>query len=199
MKTIITVVGARPNFMKAAPLLRTLKNYSEINSLLVHTGQHYDKNMSDVFFDDLEIQKPDYMLNIGSGSQSYQTGKIMEKFEDVCLEVNPDCIFVLGDINSTMACSIVAKKLHIKLAHIEAGLRSKDKNMPEEINRLITDAISDYFFVTERSAEKNLINEGHNKNDIFFVGNLMIDSLHYGLNKIKTLPKKGKLWINYAS
>ena len=175
--------------MKAAPLLRALNSESAINTTLVHTGQHYDKNMSDVFFDDLNIQKPDYMLNIGSGTQSYQTGKIMEKFEDVCTQVNPNLIIVLGDINSTMACSIVAKKLHIKLAHIEAGLRSNDKNMPEEINRLITDSISDFFFITEKSAEKNLLNEGHCKNKIFFVGNLMIDSLHYGLNKIKNLPK----------
>ena len=188
MKKILTVVGARPNFMKAAPLLRQLGKNPKINSLLVHTGQHYDKNMSDVFFDDLDIKKPNYKFNIGSGSQSYQTGKIMEKFEDVCTQINPDLIIVLGDINSTMACSIVAKKLHIKLAHIEAGLRSNDKNMPEEINRLITDVISDYFFITEKSAEKNLINEGHKKDQIFFVGNLMIDSLHYGLNKIKNLP-----------
>ena len=188
MKKILTVVGARPNFMKAAPLLRELEKSPKINSLLVHTGQHYDKNMSDVFFDDLDIQKPDYLFNIGSGNQSYQTGKIMEKFEDVCTKFNPDLVIVLGDINSTMACSIVAKKLHIKLAHIEAGLRSNDKNMPEEINRLITDSISDFFFITEKSAEKNLIKEGHDKDKIFFVGNLMIDSLHYGLGKIKNLP-----------
>lgn len=188
MKKVIIVVGARPNFMKAAPLLRALNCESTLNITLVHTGQHYDKNMSDVFFDDLNIQKPNYMLNIGSGTQSYQTGKIMEKFEDVCNQVKPDLVIVLGDINSTMACSIVAKKLHIKLAHIEAGLRSNDKNMPEEINRLITDSISDFFFITEKSAEKNLINEGHNKDKIFFVGNLMIDSLHYGLDKIKNLP-----------
>lgn len=192
MKTVLTVVGARPNFMKAAPLLRELRTYPEINSMLVHTGQHYDKNMSDVFFEDLDIPKPNYMLDIGSGTQSYQSGRIMEKFEDLCLEINPDLIIVLGDINSTMACSIVAKKLHINLAHIEAGLRSRDKNMPEEINRLITDSISDYFFVTEKSAVENLINENHNADDIFFVGNLMIDSLHYGLDKIKKLPKAKK-------
>lgn len=193
MKKILTVVGARPNFMKAAPLLRELRTYPEINSVLVHTGQHYDKNMSDVFFEDLDIQKPDYMLDVGSGTQSYQSGRIMEKFEDLCLEINPDLIIVLGDINSTMACSIVAKKLHINLAHIEAGLRSRDKNMPEEINRLVTDSISDFFFVTEKSAVENLINENHNADDIFFVGNLMIDSLHYGLDKIKKLPKAKKL------
>lgn len=189
MKTILTVVGARPNFMKAAPLLRELKKVKKINSVLVHTGQHYDKNMSEVFFQDLDIQRPNFMLKVGSGSQSYQTGKIMEKFEAICRQVNPDLIVVLGDINSTMACSIVAKKLHIKLAHIEAGLRSGDKNMPEEINRLITDIISDFFFITEDSAEKNLFKEGHSKDKIFFVGNLMIDSLHYGLKKIKDFPR----------
>tara|TARA_B100000161_G_scaffold243866_1_gene197797 strand:- start:270 stop:1334 length:1065 start_codon:yes stop_codon:yes gene_type:complete len=184
VKNILTVVGARPNFMKAAPLLRLLNQESEINSTLVHTGQHYDKNMSDVFFEDLDIQKPDFMLNVGSGTQSYQTGKIMEMFEDVCLKLIPDLIIVFGDINSTLACSIVAKKLKIKLAHVEAGLRSYDRDMPEEINRLATDAISDYFFVTEESAKLNLINEGHDQDKIFFVGNLMIDSLHYGLKKL---------------
>ena len=142
------------------------------------------------FFEDLDIPKPNYMLDIGSGTQSYQSGRIMEKFEDLCLEINPDLIIVLGDINSTMACSIVAKKLHINLAHIEAGLRSRDKNMPEEINRLITDSISDYFFVTEK-AQSKLNNENHNAM-IFSLGNLMIDSLHYGLDKIKKLPKAKK-------
>ena len=186
-KTIITVVGARPNFMKAAPLLRELKNHQHLNSLLVHTGQHYDKNMSDVFFENHDIQKPDYMLKIGSGSHSFQTGKIMEKFEEVCLKVKPQLVIVLGDINSTLACSIVAKKLHIKLAHIEAGLRSFDREMPEEINRLVTDSISDIFFVTENSGLKNLINEGHNKNNIHLVGNLMIDSLHYGVKKLNSI------------
>ena len=183
-KTIITVVGARPNFMKAAPLLRELKNQSHLKSLLVHTGQHYDKIMSEVFFDNHDIQKPDYMLKIGSGSHSFQTGNIMEKFEKVCLKAKPDLVIVLGDINSTLACSIVAKKLHIKLAHIEAGLRSYDRQMPEEINRLVTDSISDIFFVTEESGEKNLIKEGHKKKQIHLVGNLMIDSLHYGIKKL---------------
>lgn len=192
MKKIITVVGARPNFMKAAPLLRLLEDESAIQSTLVHTGQHYDKNMSDVFFEDLDIKKPDFMLNVGSGSQSYQTGKIMELFEEVCMKINPDLIIVFGDINSTLASSIVAKKMQIQLAHVEAGLRSNDRNMPEEINRLATDAISDYFFITEDSAEKNLIIEGKDKDRIFHVGNLMIDSLHYGLNKIKNKEKNNE-------
>ena len=186
MKNISIIVGARPNFMKVAPLLRLIDKEQSFNVTLIHTGQHYDKKMSDVFFKDLDIRKPDYNLNVGSASHSIQTARIMEKFEKVCEKIAPDLLIVVGDINSTMACSLVAKKLHIKVAHIEAGLRSHDRDMPEEINRLVTDAISDYFFVTEKSGEDNLIQEGHDKNTIFFVGNLMIDSLHYGLNKIKS-------------
>ena len=185
MKKIITIVGARPNFMKVAPFLRILEKDNFFKSTLVHTGQHYDKKMSDIFFEELNISSPDYNLNIRSGSHANQTAKIMIAFEDVCQKVKPDLIVVVGDINSTMACSIVAKKLQIKLAHIEAGLRSGDRNMPEEINRLLTDSISDYFFVTEPSGEKNLLKEGHKNDSIFFVGNLMIDSLHYGLKKIE--------------
>jgi UDP-N-acetylglucosamine 2-epimerase (non-hydrolysing) len=186
MKNIIIVVGARPNFMKVAPLLRLIDKEQDFNITLVHTGQHYDKKMSDVFFRDLDIRMPDYNLNIGSASHSIQTARIMEKFEKVCEQIAPDLLIVVGDVNSTMACSLVAKKLHIKVAHVEAGLRSYDRSMPEEINRLVTDAISDYCFVTEKSGEENLIKEGHNKNNIFFVGNLMIDSLYYGLSKIKS-------------
>jgi UDP-N-acetylglucosamine 2-epimerase (non-hydrolysing) len=186
MKNIVIVVGARPNFIKVAPLLRLIDKEQDFNITLVHTGQHYDEKMSDVFFKDLDIRKPDYNLNVGSASHSIQTARIMEKFEKVCEEIVPDLLIVVGDVNSTMACSLVAKKLHIKVAHIEAGLRSYDRDMPEEINRLVTDAISDYFFVTEKSGEENLIKESHDKSNIFFVGNLMIDSLHYGLNKIKS-------------
>jgi len=189
MKKIAIIVGARPNFMKVAPLLRLLDKQSHYTTTLIHTGQHYDKKMSDVFFEDLDIRKPDYNLNVGSGSHGIQTAQIMEKFEKICQEIMPDLLIVVGDVNSTMACSIVAKKLHVKVAHIEAGLRSHDRNMPEELNRLITDSISDYFFVTEKSGEDNLIKEGHDKNNIFFVGNLMIDSLHYGLNKISSKEK----------
>ncbi|MDB3980159.1 UDP-N-acetylglucosamine 2-epimerase (non-hydrolyzing) [Candidatus Marinimicrobia bacterium] len=189
MKNITIIVGARPNFMKVAPLLRLLDQQNNYNITLVHTGQHYDEKMSDVFFKDLDIRKPDYNLNVGSASHSVQTARIMEKFELVCQEVSPNLLIVVGDVNSTMACSIVAKKLHIKVAHIEAGLRSYDRDMPEEINRLITDSITDFFFVTEQSGEDNLIREGHDKNNIFFVGNLMIDSLHYGLNKIRSKEK----------
>jgi UDP-N-acetylglucosamine 2-epimerase (non-hydrolysing) len=184
MKNIITVVGARPNFMKAAPFLRSIGK-KNINSFLVHTGQHYDKIMSDVFFDELDIQKPDFNLEVGSASHAQQTASIMVKFEMVCNEVQPDLVVVLGDINSTMACAIVAKKLNIKVVHIEAGLRSEDRAMPEEINRVITDSISDYFFVTEKSGIENLLKEGQEESSMFLVGNLMIDNLFYGLEKIK--------------
>ena len=190
MRKIIVVVGARPNFMKAAPLLRELEKEKTLSSILVHTGQHYDEKMSDVFFEDLGIKQPEYMLNSGSGSHSFQTGKIMEQFENVCNKVDPDLVIVFGDINSTMACSIVAKKMHITLAHVEAGLRSNDREMPEEINRLVTDAISDLFFITEESAQANLLNEGHDNSKIHMVGNLMIDSLYFGLSKISNNPKE---------
>lgn len=194
MKKVLIVVGARPNFMKVAPLMRALKNNGGFETILVHTGQHYDKKMSEVFFNDLEIPQPDFNLNVGSGSHSIQTARIMEKFEEVCVQSIPDLVLVVGDVNSTMACTIVAKKLHIEVAHIEAGLRSNDRNMPEEINRLVTDSISDYFFVTEKSGELNLIKEGHSDSKIFFSGNLMIDSLHFGLKKISgnNVPIKGE-------
>ena len=185
MKNIAIVVGARPNFMKVAPFLRILKKNTSFKSTLIHTGQHYDDRMSNVFFKELDIPSPEYNLNIRSGSHANQTAEIMISFEKVCNKINPDLVIVVGDVNSTMACSIVAKKLQIKLAHIEAGLRSNDKNMPEEINRIITDSISDYFFITEESGKENLLEEGHN-NNIFFIGNLMIDSLHYGLRKIES-------------
>ncbi len=188
-KKIITVAGARPNFMKVAPILRLLDKSNKYKSVLVHTGQHYDHKMSDVFFKELDIRDPNYHLDVKSGSHAQQTAKIMVAFEEICLKENPDLVIVVGDVNSTLACSVVAKKLHIKVAHVEAGLRSFDREMPEEINRLITDSISDYFFVTEKSGFENLVNEGHDDKKIFFVGNLMIDSLHYGLNKIKSEKK----------
>jgi UDP-N-acetylglucosamine 2-epimerase (non-hydrolysing) len=184
MKNIITVVGARPNFMKVAPLLRLLDSNINFNSLLVHTGQHYDHKMSDVFFNELEIRKPDFNLDVGSASHAQQTSKIMLGFEELCIQHSPELVIVVGDVNSTVACSLVAKKLNIRVAHIEAGLRSNDRNMPEEINRIVTDSISDYFFVTEQSGVDNLNSEGKIDN-VYFIGNLMIDSLHFGLKKIK--------------
>lgn len=175
---IITVVGARPNFMKVAPIHRAFQKYNEsITHIICHTGQHYDANMSEIFFNQLELPAPDYYLGIGGGSHAVQTGKIMIKFEEVLLKENPDLIIVLGDVNSTIACSLTAKKLHIEVAHVEAGLRSFDRYMPEEINRILTDSISDYLFVTEKSGLINLRNEGIDEKKIFFVGNCMIDSL----------------------
>ncbi len=181
---IILVVGARPNFMKMSPILDEMKKYPEkIQPILVHTGQHYDKNMSDLFFHDLGLNKPDIFLGVGSGSHAQQTAKIMEKFEPIVLENKPDMVLVVGDVNSTLACALTAVKLHIKVSHVEAGLRSFDRRMPEEINRLVTDAISDYLFITEESARLNLRKEGVPEEKMFFVGNVMIDSLLKNLEK----------------
>lgn len=175
---IINVVGARPNFMKMAPIIDALNKHSHsFEHLLVHTGQHYDEKMSKAFFNDLGMPKPDIDLGVGSGSHAEQTAKIMIKFENVCLKYRPDLIIVVGDVNSTMACTITAKKLGIKVAHVEAGLRSRDMTMPEEINRLCTDVLCDYLFTTDRFANQNLQDEGIPYDKIFFVGNVMIDTL----------------------
>lgn len=182
MKKVISVVGARPNFMKVAPIYHQSK-FSNFKHLIVHTGQHYDYNLSDSFFTALDLPKPDYFLGVGSGSHSEQTARIMVEFEKVCLTENPDLVIVVGDVNSTIACGLVAVKMGIKLAHIEAGLRSGDRSMPEEINRIATDSISDFFFITEEDALKNLKNSGAQQDNIFYVGNTMIDSL------VKSLPK----------
>ena len=184
MKKIISVVGARPNFMKIAPIHRAFQKYKkEINHLICHTGQHYDQKMSKIFFDDLELPKPHFYLGVGSGSHAEQTGAIMIEFEKILLEENPDLIIVVGDVNSTIACSLTASKLHIPAAHVEAGLRSFDRKMPEEINRILTDTIAEYLFVTEKSGLINLKNEGISEDKIFFVGNVMIDSLIHFLPK----------------
>lgn len=186
MKKIIHVVGARPNFMKVAPIYRELINYKDkITQILVHTGQHYDKQMSDAFFEDLEMPYPDYFLKVGSGSHAQQTANIMLKFEEVLLNEKPDLVLVVGDVNSTLACSICSVKLNIPVTHVEAGLRSFDNEMPEEINRIITDSITKYAFVTEESGKQNLIKNGFPSNNIFFVGNTMIDSQIYALNKLE--------------
>jgi len=175
---IISVVGARPNFMKVAPIHRALKKYKkDIIHLICHTGQHYDANMSDIFFKQLALPAPDFFLGIGSGSHAEQTGRVMIEFEKLLISEHPDLVIVVGDVNSTIACALTAKKLHIKVAHVEAGLRSFDRNMPEEINRILTDSISDYLFVTEKSGLVNLKNEGIDERKTFFVGNCMIDSL----------------------
>ncbi len=186
---IISVVGARPNFMKVAPLHRafaSIRNQTNsIKHLICHTGQHYDEKMSKVFFEDLELPVPDFYLGVGSGSHAEQTAKVMIEFEKVLIEQKPDLVIVVGDVNSTIACSLTAKKLHIKVAHVEAGLRSFDEKMPEEINRILTDRISDYLFVTEQSGLDNLTDEGVDDSRVYFVGNTMIDSLAYYKGKIE--------------
>jgi len=191
---ILSVVGARPNFMKVAAICEAIKGINslgageQIHHVLVHTGQHYDTNMSDSFFNDLELPRPDLCLGVGSASHSVQTARIMERFESVVLNEQPHLVLVVGDVNSTAACALVAKKTWCrgdggvkyfipKLAHVEAGLRSFDRTMPEEINRIVTDSISDYLFTTEESANQNLLHEGIPENRIFFVGNVMIDTL----------------------
>ena len=175
------IAGARPNFMKIAPLIHEIhkrqKNNIDISYQLIHTGQHYDKNMSDNFFKQLNIPYPDINLNVGSGSQAIQTANIMIGYEKKLDHKSPEICLVVGDVNSTMACSIVAKKKGIKVAHIEAGIRSFDLSMPEEINRMVTDSISDYFFTTSQDANFNLDKLGINKKYIYYVGNLMIDTL----------------------
>ncbi|MFQ5560263.1 MAG: non-hydrolyzing UDP-N-acetylglucosamine 2-epimerase [Nitrospinota bacterium] len=187
---ILNVVGARPNFMKIAPLSEVMeKRADQIEPFLVHTGQHYDKKMSKAFFDHLDIPRPDLNLEVGSGSHAEQTAEVMVKFEKVLLEKKPDLLLVVGDINSTLACSVTAAKLSIPVAHVEAGLRSRDKKMPEEINRLVTDTLSDYLFTTCREANTNLEREGVEKSKIFFVGNVMIDTL------LKHKKKAGKSQI----
>jgi UDP-N-acetylglucosamine 2-epimerase (non-hydrolysing) len=181
MKRFISVVGARPNFMKIAPLHRAFQKYSDtVQNLIVHTGQHYDERMSKVFFSDLELPHPDFYLGVGSGSHAQQTAKVMTAFETTLLEQKPDLVIVVGDVNSTLACSVTSSKLGIPVAHVEAGLRSFDRGMPEEINRMVTDVLADHLFVSEVSGLVNLKNEGVDDSKVHFVGNVMIDSLiHY--------------------
>jgi len=174
---IINVVGARPNFMKIAPLMEAYGAHDTIEPLLVHTGQHYDERMSDLFFNQLGIPQPDLNLEIGSASHAVQTAEIMKAFEPVVVEQKPDAVLVVGDVNSTIACGLVAVKLGVKLVHVEAGLRSGDRTMPEEINRLLTDSISDMLFCTEQSGVDNLRAEGVPDEKVFLVGNVMIDTL----------------------
>ncbi len=181
----ISVVGARPNFMKVAPLHRAFSKIESIEHLIVHTGQHYDENMSKVFFDDLELPKPDVYLGVGSGTHAGQTAKVMVEFEKVLAKERPDLIIVVGDVNSTVACSLTASKLLIPVAHVEAGLRSFDRTMPEEINRMVTDVLSDFLFVTEESGVVNLKHEGISEKKIFLVGDVMIDSLMMYREKAK--------------
>jgi len=189
MKTlkVIIVVGARPNFVKAAPLVEAMKRRArEFAPLVVHTGQHYDQMMSDAFLRDLELPPPDVCLEVGSASQAAQTAAIMQKFEPVLLREQPDWVVVVGDVNSTLACALVAVKLNVKVAHVEAGLRSRDRSMPEEINRLVTDQIADLLFTPSVDADENLRAEGISETRIRFVGNIMIDSLNKYLERAKS-------------
>ncbi|MGV8093817.1 MAG: non-hydrolyzing UDP-N-acetylglucosamine 2-epimerase [Mangrovibacterium sp.] len=174
---IILVAGARPNFMKIAPLMHKLKGHPTIRPVLVHTGQHYDIRMSGQFFEELNIPVPDINLEVGSASHAVQTARIMEGFEKVCLIEKPDYVLVVGDVNSTAACTLVASKMGIKIIHYEAGLRSNDRTMPEEINRLVTDAICDIYITTSADADENLLKENIPAEKIFMLGNLMIDCL----------------------
>ncbi len=180
---IINVVGARPNFMKIAPIQREMVKLKNIHPVLLHTGQHYDEKMSKLFFEDLEMPQPDIYLGVGSATHAQQTAKIMIEFEKVLETKKPDLILVVGDVNSTAACSMVAAKMGVKIAHVEAGLRSFDRTMPEEINRIVTDALSDFLFVTEKSGLENLQREGISDKKFFFTGNVMIDSLVYFMQK----------------
>jgi len=186
MIKILNVVGARPNLMKIAPLVEAMSASIDIEQTLLHTGQHYDDKMSQIFFDQLGIPKPDIYLGIGSGSHAEQTAKVMVAFEQVLLEQKPNVVVVVGDVNSTLACSITAAKLSVPVAHVEAGLRSFDRNMPEEINRIVTDALSSFLFITSQNAQHNLLREGVTEDKIFFVGNVMIDTL----SKHRTHAKK---------
>lgn len=174
---VICVCGARPNFMKIAPLVDALSRAPDVKTLLVHTGQHYDERMSRLFFGDLGIRQPDVNLEVGSCSHALQTAEVMRRFEPVCVEQRPDWVIVVGDVNSTLAAALVASKLGIKVAHVEAGLRSFDRSMPEETNRVLTDAISDLLFVTELSGVENLRKEGIADSKVHLVGNVMIDTL----------------------
>jgi UDP-N-acetylglucosamine 2-epimerase (non-hydrolysing) len=182
---LLNIVGARPNFMKIAPILRQLEQHPQIEWQLVHTGQHYDQQMSKVFFEDLKLPVPDVFLGIGSGSHAEQTGKMLIALEQVMQEYQPDLVLVVGDVNSTVAGALAAAKLHIPVAHVEAGLRSFDRAMPEEINRICTDAISELFFTTSHIAGDNLKREGIAPDRIYFVGNVMIDSLFACLDRAK--------------
>lgn len=189
MKRILHVVGARPNYMKIAPLAREMAQHpSDFAQMLVHTGQHYDDNMSQIFFDELEMPRPDINLEVGSGSHAQQTAQVMLRFEPLLAQFQPDWVVVPGDVNSTLACALVAVKLGIRIAHVEAGLRSFDRSMPEEINRVLTDRISDLLLTTSHEADENLVREGIAAEKIHFVGNTMIDTL------VRLIPFAEKRW-----
>lgn len=191
---IYLVAGARPNFMKIAPIVRALQASQPGNGLsfkIIHTGQHYDREMNDVFFEELGIPQPDVFMAAGGGSHAQQTAKIMVAFEELCEKECPAAVLVVGDVNSTLACSIVAKKLQIPVAHVEAGLRSGDMSMPEEINRLVTDSISDWFFATEPAACEHLRREGKAESSVHYVGHVMVDNVLYQADKLTQADTSG--------
>jgi len=197
MRHIVCVVGARPNFMKMAPLLRALDAYPHLQATLVHTGQHYDANLSDVFFDELDMRKPDISLGVGSGKHGQQTARVLECFEEVLERGAEDGqsyerVVVVGDVNSTMAAALAAVKLGIPAAHVEAGLRSFDRTMPEEINRIVTDSISDVLLVSEPTGMENLRREGHAEDQLHLTGNVMIDTLRSLLPRARSLDTLGR-------
>lgn len=197
MIKVLIIVGARPNFMKAAPIFAEMRRRGEeFLPLLVHTGQHYDAGMSDAFFDDLGLPKPDHYLGVGSASHAVQTANIMTAFEPIVLDEKPDWVVVVGDVNSTIACALVCSKLGVKVAHVEAGLRSFDRTMPEEINRILTDAISDLLLTTEEDAAENLVKEGVGREKIKFVGNVMIDSLLANLERSASSDVRERLNVS---
>lgn len=186
---VINVVGARPNFMKIAPIIHVMNQYpQEFDPILVHTGQHYDAKLSKLFFEELEIPRPNVNLEVGSASHAVQAAKIMMAFEEVLDRERPDLVLVVGDVNSTLACTLTAVKKWVSVAHVEAGLRSRDRRMPEEINRLVTDTLSDYLFTTSLDANENLIQEGISSERIFFVGNVMIDTVLRHRQRALQLP-----------
>ena len=193
---LINVCGARPNFMKIAPLMEAYRAFPNIEPIIVHTGQHYDDNMSRLFFDELGIPRPDFNLDVGSGSHARQTAEIMTRFEPLLIEHRPDAVLVVGDVNSTIACVLVACKLGIPTIHVEAGLRSFDRSMPEEINRILTDAVSNLLFVSEPSGKTNLLKEGRSPQDIHFVGNVMIDTLRRHLDRARQTSVHDRLQVH---
>lgn len=188
---IYLVAGARPNFMKIAPIVRALQAQDALSFKIIHTGQHYDREMNDVFFEELGIPQPDVFMAAGGGSHAQQTAKIMVAFEELCMAERPSAVLVVGDVNSTLACSIVAKKLVIPVAHVEAGLRSGDISMPEEINRLVTDSISDWFFATEPAAVEHLRREGKPDSAVHYVGHVMVDNVLYQAEKLSQADTTG--------
>jgi UDP-N-acetylglucosamine 2-epimerase (non-hydrolysing) len=197
MIKVINVVGARPNFMKVAPIVEAMKRRErEFTPLVVHTGQHYDAAMSDTFFSDLDLPQPDVYLGVGSASHAAQTAAVMERFEPVVIGEKPDWVLVVGDVNSTLACALVCVKLGVKVAHVEAGLRSRDRTMPEEINRLLTDQIADLLFTPSADANDNLLAEGISGERIRLVGNVMIDSLYQHLERSQQSQIKDALELN---